>query len=188
MHEIEPYYNWQKYYLPYEDKKSPFYNLTQENGYRNDVYGYIIHPDWDEIGSETLYCKILMVNYNLRYAVIELFGEWNDTLHNDIMYLKREVIDPLLKNGIKHFILLGENIFQFHGNEDDYYEEWFEEVEDGWIAAVNFREFIMEEFTKYHLDYYINYGGTLQLENWRTQKPDVFFRQIESLMTRRLSM
>ena len=25
MHEIEPFYNWQKYYLPYEDKRSPFF-------------------------------------------------------------------------------------------------------------------------------------------------------------------
>ncbi len=186
MHDIEPFYNWQKYYLPYDDPKSPFYELELQNEYRNAVYGYVIHPDWDEIDSETLYLKTIMVNYDLKYAVIELFGEWNDTLHNDVMFLKRKLVDMLIKNGIKYFILLGENLFQFHGGEDDYYEEWFEDVEDGWIAAVNFRDFILEEFTKYRLDYYINYGGTLQIENWRTMKPDVFFRLVESLIIKRL--
>jgi hypothetical protein len=187
MHDIEPFYSWQKYYLPYEDPKSPFFELEIQNEYRNDVYGYIIHPDWDEIGSETLYCKVLMANYKLKYVVIELIGEWNDTLHNDIMFLKREVADQFVKQGIRHFILMGENIFQFHGNEDDYYEEWFEDVEEGWIAAVNFREFVMEEFTKYRLDYYMNYGGTLQIDNWRTLKPDVFFQTVDSLIQRRLA-
>ncbi len=187
MHDIEPFFNWQKHYLPYEDPKSPFFEKEAILVYENTVYGYFIHPDWDEIGSETLYCKILMVNYYLKYMVIELFGEWNDTLHNDIMYLKRYVVDHFLKNGIKHFILIGENIFQFHGGDDDYYEEWFEDIKDGWIAAINFREFVFQEFSKYKLDNYINYGGTLQIENWRTLKPDVFFSLVSSLIQRRLA-
>lgn len=186
MHDIEPFYNWQRYYEGYKDPKNPFFEKETGSVYTNTVYGYYIDPNWDEIGSETLYLKILMINYQKKYAVIELFGEWNDTLHNDIMYFKRYVIDHLIKNGIKYFILLGDNIFQFHGGETDYYEEWFEDVEDGWIAAVNLRTFIMEEFTKYRLDYYLNYGGTLQMENWRTLKPDLFFELIEKLIQRRL--
>jgi hypothetical protein len=128
-----------------------------------------------------------MVNYSLKYAVIELIGEWNDTLHNDVMYLKRNIVDVFLKQGIKHFVLIGENLFQFHGGEDDYYEEWFEDVEDGWIVALNFRDFILTEFSRFRLDYYINYGGTLQIENWRTLKPDQLFSLIQTLIQRRLT-
>jgi hypothetical protein len=83
--------------------------------------------------------------------------------------------------------LLGDNLLQFHGGEDDYYEEWFEDVEDGWIAAINFRDFILEEFSKFRLDFYFNYGGTLQIQNWRTLKPDQLFSLVNSLIVRRLS-
>ncbi|RYF66932.1 MAG: hypothetical protein EOO39_22165, partial [Cytophagaceae bacterium] len=100
MQDIEPFYGWEKYYNASEDERSPFhereYNMQQ---YENNIYGYYIHPLWDEIGSETLYCKILFANYERQFVVIELFGEWNDTLHNDIMYLKRQVIDPLVQEG-----------------------------------------------------------------------------------------
>jgi hypothetical protein len=128
-----------------------------------------------------------MVDYAARYAVIELFGEWNDTLHNDIMFLKRTVIDYLVEKNINQFILIGENILQFHGGEQDYYEEWFEDIEDGWIAAISFRDFILEEFRRYHLDSYINFGGTLQIENWRTMKPQLFYELVRGLIMRRLN-
>jgi hypothetical protein len=187
MHELEPTYNWRKYYISEVDKKSPFYGRNYGNTYQNTIYGYYIDPNWDDIGSETLYCKILMVDYAASYTVIELFGEWNDTLHNDIMFLKRTVIDYLIKRGINQFILIGENILQFHGGEQDYYEEWFEDIEDGWIAAISFRDFILEEFRRYHLDLYINFGGTLQIENWRTMKPNLFFELIKGLIMRRLN-
>lgn len=187
MHELEPTYNWRKYYISEADKKSPFYGRIYGNTYQNTIYGYYIDPNWDEIGSETLYCKILMVDYAAQYAVIELFGEWNDTLHNDIMFLKRTVIDYLVNKGINQYILIGENILQFHGGEQDYYEEWFEDIEDGWIAAVSFRDFILEEFRRYHLDSYINFGGTLQIDNWRTMKPNLFYELIKGLIMRRLA-
>ena len=103
------------------------------------------------------------------------------------MFLKRKVIDFLTKKGIYKFILIGENIFQFHGGETDYYEEWLEDVEDGWIAAVSFRDFILEEFKRYHLDSYINFGGTLQIDNWRTLKPNLFYELVNGLIVRRLS-
>ena len=55
MHEIEPYYNWLKYYDPSIDKLSPFfgkeYNLAV---YSETIYGDYIDPAWDSIGSETL--------------------------------------------------------------------------------------------------------------------------------------
>ncbi|HXA02565.1 MAG TPA: hypothetical protein VNW99_11295 [Cytophagaceae bacterium] len=187
MHEIEPFYNWDKFYSSSDDERSPFYGVEYNLvHYTNDIYGYYIHPLWDFIGSETLYVKILFADYEKRFAVIELFGEWNDTLHNDIMHLKRNVIDLMVREHINKFILIGENVLNFHGSDDCYYEEWFEDVEDGWIAAVNFREFVFDEWKKYNLDSYINYGGTMEVDDWRTMSPAVFYERISKLILRRL--
>ncbi|MDX2305490.1 MAG: hypothetical protein NW226_21945 [Microscillaceae bacterium] len=186
MHTIEPFYNWERHYRADSDARSPFYGRKYAEQYVHDIYGYYIHPEWDWIGSETLFIKILYVDYNRRFAVIEMFGEWNDTLHNDIMHFKRTVIDRLVRNNINQFILIGENILNFHGSDECYYEEWFEDVEDGWIAAVSFREFVEDEWKKYHLDYYINFGGTLEILNWRTMKPLRFYEQVKSQIVKRI--
>jgi hypothetical protein len=197
MHDIEPYANWLKYYNPSLDKKSPFYgkeyNLEQ---YSDTIYGYYIDPAWDFMGSETLYIKILYTDYRAGYTVIEFIGEWNDTINNDVMHLKRNIIDEQLAAGINKFILIGENIMNFHGSDDSYYEEWFDEVEDtetgpdklpGWIAAVSFPDFIQLELRKYHVDQYIKMGGTLQIANWRTMHPQAFCETVNALITRRLT-
>lgn len=187
MHEIEPFYNWESYYSSADDEQSPFYGREyNEVEYENTIYGYYIHPYWDYIGSETLYLKILYANYGQGYVIMEMFGEWNDTLHNDVMHLKRTVIDHLLIEGISKYILIGENVLNFHGAEDDYYAEWFDEVEDGWIAALNLRDFVQEEMHKYNLDSYINFGGTLDMEDWRTQTPMQLFQIVDGLIRRRL--
>jgi hypothetical protein len=188
MQDIEPFYNWETHYVAAEDERSPFYGRDYNmQMYTHDIYGYYIHPLWDEIGSETLYVKILFADYQRRFVVIEMFGEWNDTLHNDIMHFKRNVIDLLVHQGINQFILVGENVLNFHGSDDCYYEEWFEDVEDGWIAAVNFRDFVETEWRKYHLDYYINFGGTLNIENWRTLAPNPFYEAVRGMIMRRLN-
>ena len=188
MHDIEPYHNWLKYYDPATDERSPFFGKEYNfDVYSETIYGYYIDPAWDFIGSETLYIKVLYADYQAGFTVIEFLGEWNDAINNDIMNLKRNVIDDMIKNGINKFILVGENILNFHGSDDCYYEEWFEDVEDGWIAAVDFPEFIQEEFKRFHLDSYINMGGTLQLNNWRTLNPLVFYDLISKLIQRRLN-
>lgn len=188
MHEIEPFYNWEKYYIASEDERSPLFGASYNlEHYTNDIYGYYIHPMWDFIGSETLYVKVLYVNYKTGYCIIELFGEWNDTLHNDIMHLKRNLIDYMVKQGINKFLLIGENILNFHGSDDCYYEEWFDEVEDGWIAALNFRDFVFNEWRRFNLDSYINYGGSLQIENWRTMNPKGLYDLVEQRIIRRLA-
>ncbi len=188
MHTIEPYYTWLKYYDPATDNLSPFfgkqYNYDQ---YSDTIYGYYIDPSWDSIESETLYIKILYADYEQGFTVIEFIGEWNDAINNDIMSLKRNVIEVIAKEGINKFILIGENIMNFHGSDDSYYEEWFEDVEDGWIAAVSFPEFIQEEQKKYHIDHYINMGGTLQIDQWRTMTPQVFYDFVKNLIQRRLN-
>lgn len=188
MHEIEPYYNWLKYYNPAEDEQSPYFGKEYNYDlYTNAIYNYYIDPAWDFMGSETLYIKVLFADYNRRFCVLEFIGEWNDAINNDIMHLKRNIVDHMTRQGINKFILIGENVLNFHGSDDCYYEEWFEDVEEGWIAAVNFRDFVLYEWQRYNVDSYINFGGSLQLDNWRTMKPVQFFELVSSLITRRLS-
>jgi hypothetical protein len=187
LHHIEPYYSWLSFYNSSDDELSPFhgkdYNHEQ---YTDTIYGYYIDPAWDAIGSETLYIKLLFSNYDEGYAILELIGEWNDALHNDIMHLKRNILEHMMLQGINKFILLGENILNFHGSDDSYYEEWFEEVEEGWIVGVNFRDFVLDEMEKYNIDSYINFGGQFDLMNWRTFKPQVFYGLVAEQMERRL--
>jgi len=183
MHTLEPYYRWEKYYTSVEDKKSPFYQREYNfMAYTQEIYGYFIHPYWDYIGSETLYIKVLYANYSEGAAIIEMIGEWNDALHNDIMWLKRELIDSMVSHGIRKFILIGENVFNFHGSDDSYYEEWFEDVEDGWIAGLNFQDFVLEEWKNFNLDWYINFGERLDGLNWRTMPPLKLIAQVDSLI------
>jgi hypothetical protein len=189
MHTIEPFYNWIDQYSASEDPRSPLYGA--ENSlleFTNTIYGYYIHPQWDDIESETLFLKILFVDYDEGFGIIEFIGEWNDTLHNDIMHLKRNIIDPMVQEGISHFILIGENVFNFHGSDDSYYEEWFEDVEDGWIAAICFQDFVLAEMKQYNLDYYINFGGTLEQINWRTLEPRLLFNRVSNLIQKRLGI
>ncbi len=188
MHQIEPFSNWLIHYDSSTDENSPFqgkeYNYEL---YTETIYGYYIDPAWDSFGSETLYLKTLYADYERGYVVLEFIGEWNDTLNNDIMTLKRDVLEQFMYKGINKFILIGENIFNFHGSDDLYYEEWFDEVEDGWIAAVSFPDFIQQEMMRYKLDRYINMGGTLQLDNWRTLHPARFCEWVDQLIVRRLN-
>jgi hypothetical protein len=188
MHQIEPYHNWLQYYDPTLDDKLPFFGKEYNfDLYTETIYGYYIDPAWDSIGSETLYAKVLYTDYSLRFTVIELIGEWNDAINNDIMTLKRNLIEFFISEGVNKFILIGENVMNFHGSDDSYYEEWFDEVEDGWIAAVSFPDYVQEEWKKYGIDNYINTGGTLQIEKWRTMLPLNFFDVVDKLIQRRLS-
>jgi hypothetical protein len=191
MHNIEPYYRWEPFYQSSEDPQSPFYGKEYNYDlYTENIYGYYIAPGWDFFGSETLYLKILYVDYDIGYGIIELIGEWNDALNNDIMHLKRNVLEIMMRAGTSKFILLGENVLNFHGSDDCYYEEWFEETEEegGWIAAINFREFVMDEWRNYNIDSYINFGGTLQLSKWRVLEPAVFFEMVRRLIERRIAL
>lgn len=187
MQDIEPYYNWRHLYIASEDELSPFYQREySEFEYTNHIYDYCIHPQWDDIGSETLFIKILHADYDDGFAIIELIGEWNDCINNDIMFLKREVIDVLLKNSINKFILIGENVLNFHSSDDSYYEEWNEDIEDGWISFLNFREHVLREFEKENIDYYILLGGKLNNLSWRTYSPIQLFNVVDSLVTKRI--
>ncbi len=189
MHTIEPYYNWRNLYIASEDPNSPFYEREYSEVYFTDqIYNHYIHPQWDSIGSPTLFIKILFVDYDEGYSIIELLGEWNDCLHNDIMFLKREIVDEMIPQGITKFTLVGENVLNFHSSDDCYYEEWYDDVEDGWIALLNFREHVLEEFSAVNIDQYFVQGGELNELSWRTYQPAHMFQKIDSLILRRLGM
>ena len=189
MHVLEPHYNWRGFYIASEDNRSPFYNRQySEFEFSNSIYDYYIHPQWDEFGSNTLYLKILFVDYEKQYCIIELLGEWNDILYNDIMFLYRNVIETLVEQEIKHFILVGENVLEFHAETNDYYEEWMDNIGDGWIVGLNFRDHVVKEFIDNDLDYYIAFGGRFDDINWRKYLPDQLFEVTNKLITKRLSI
>lgn len=187
MHTIEPHYNWRNLYISSEDRLSPYYGKEySEFEFSHTIYDYYIHPQWDSIGSTTLYIKILYVNYDSGYCIMEMFGEWNDCLYNDIMFLKRDIADTLMDNGINKFILICENILNFHSGDDDYYQEWFDDIEEGWIALVNCREHVLQEIEHGHLDYYLAIGGPINRLTWRNQTPMKFFEKVNMNIMKRL--
>ena len=188
MHNIEPYYNWRHIYVSEEDERSPFFKREySEFEFSASVYNYLIHPQWDDFGSRTLYLKVLLADYDERYVVIELIGEWNDAIENDIMELKREVMDKFMDEGIYKFILISENVLNFHTGDNDYYQEWYDEVSDenGWIVSLNMPEATQYDFKKAKLNYYIE---LMDIINWRIYKPFHLFKKIDNELNHRLSM
>ena len=79
-------------------------------------------------------------------------------------------------------------MLNFHGSDDSYYKEWFEEMEDGWITAINSRNFILEEMNNYNIDSYFNSGGELDILNWRTMKPQVLFEKTNQVISKRIDL
>ncbi|WP_343743709.1 hypothetical protein [Chitinophaga sp.] len=186
MHTIEPYYNWRHLYAAEEDEQSPFYGREySEFEFSNTVYNYYVHPQWDDFGSRNLYLKILFADYQYNFAIIELLGEWNDAIDNDIMTLKREIIDVLIAEGIYKFILIAENVMNFHSSDDCYYEEWWEDIRDegGWIVALNMPEQTRQEFEKARLHHYVH---LLDDGKWRTYQPLHLYNMIDNIMLKRL--
>jgi len=178
MHNIEPYYNWRHIYTSEEDKLSPFFGqVYSEFEYSQTVYNYYIHPQWDAFGSKTLYLKVLIADYEEKYAIIELLGEWNDAIENDIMTLKREVIDVFELNGITKFIFIAENVLNFHR---------YEEVSDnnGWIVCLNMPEQTQYDFKKAKLNRMIE---LIDLIDWRVYKPFHLFKKIDNELSLRLN-
>ncbi len=174
MHDIEPFYNWQDLYNSAEDDRCPFYkSFHDEFNYRNKVYNYYIHPLWDEIGSETLYTKLIYADYEEGFCVMEFIGEWNDCINNDIMFLKRDVIDQLINEGITNFILIWEHVFNFHGSDDCYYEEWYEDIKDesGNLFFINLQTPVLDEIKLFGIQHFAHLGEKFQDLNWRKMNP-----------------
>jgi hypothetical protein len=182
VQDIEPYYNWRHLYTAEEDELSPFYGrVYDEFQFSQTVYNYYIHPQWDEFGSRTLYMKILFTDYEQNYTIIELLGEWNDAIENDIMTLRRDVTDILYTKGITKFILIAENVLNFHSSDDSYYEEWREQLQDdgGWVVIIDMPQQSQYDFKQARLT---NYISLMDFPQWRTLKPEMVFQQVDNEM------
>lgn len=180
MHTLEPHYKWRLEYIASEDPKSPFYQREySEFEFSTKIYNYYIHPQWDDFGSETLYSKLLYVSYADSYAIIELIGEWNDCLHNDIMLLKQGLIDRLQEHGISRFVLIIENVLNFHASDDCYYEEWYDDISDdeGWVCLIGARDHVVEEMEDHGIHHYLNFGDRFNVA-WRPLKPQLVYETI----------
>ena len=184
MHNIEPFYRWREDYAPEDDNRSPFHGRTYTEW--KQIYNYVLHPLWDDFESNTLYLKVLMADYDENYAIIEFIGEWNDAVENDIRFLKRNVIESMLDQGISKFILIMDNVLNFHGDGDDYYAEWAEECQDafngGWIAMVNTFDHVAMELHDTRLDPYVYFGQDYNDLNWRQYPPKTVLKMVEMLI------
>lgn len=183
MHDIEPHFLWRDLYVAAEDRRSPFYRRQYSEFYfTQKVYNYLIHPQWDAFGSQTLYTKILYADYDEGYAILEFIGEWNDCLYNDIESLKRQLIDPLIAQGIYRYILICENVFHFIGDDADYYEEWWEDIrdEDGWICLINTEKHVYEELEATRLYRYTHFGPAFNLVTWRPRRPELVYQALSA--------
>ena len=129
---------------------------------------------------------MLLLITPLGYCVIEFLGEWNDAVHNDIMRIKRDLVDEMLPLGIDKYILIGENILNFHADITDYYEEWLEEVPDGWMALLNLENmYLLNSVTTVSINI-LFLGGDLDFFDWRTKKPELLYHRVNEVVSRRL--
>jgi MFS superfamily sulfate permease-like transporter len=103
------------------------------------------------------------------------------------MELKREVIELLAAQGISKYILITENVLNYHSSDKEYYQEWYEEVseENGWIVALNMPEATQQDFRKKKLNYYIE---LMELQDWRVYKPYHLFRKIDDALSKRIDL
>ena len=174
-------------YTAEEDEFSPFYRRTySEFEFSHTVYNYYIHPQWDDFFFFFLYMKILFVDYEEGYVIIELLGEWNDAIENDIMTLRRDITDILFLKGISKYIFIAENVLNFHSSDDSYYEEWREQLEEakGWVIILNMPAQSQYDFKQARLT---NYVELVDFPQWRTLKPEIIFQQMEDFMSRRIN-
>ena len=130
--------------------------------------------------------KILFVDYEQSFAIIELLGEWNDAIENDIMTLRRDITDIMYAKGISKYILIAENVLNFHSSDDSYYEDWYEQLEDngGWVVILDMPKQSQYDFVNARLHHYI---ALMDFPQWRTLKPELVFEQIDDKMIKRIN-
>ena len=137
---------------------------------------------------QTLFIKIIFADYERGFAIIEMIGEWNDCIENDIMKLKLDVLEILIQEGIDKYIVIGENVLNYHYAEEDYYEELQDELEEGWMVFLNFHPHVLEEFSEANIDSYMIYGDDFDLIDWRTFKPEQLFNKISAKVENRFNL
>ncbi|MDX2284085.1 MAG: hypothetical protein NW241_07975 [Bacteroidia bacterium] len=188
LRDIEPFYGWLELYSHDQDERSPFHEV-QHNLFYYDrfIHNIPAHPLWDDIGSESLLVKILYADYEEGYAIIELFGEWNDLFDNDYKLLGENCLTYLVDHGICRFILICENVFHIYLGSDDYYEAMQEELGDGWICALRLRSHVQEEMVQFGISSYIFWSPVLDEAPWRKTKPHQLYELVQLGMRRILN-
>ena len=182
LHDIEPYYKWRDFYTAEKDEKSPFYGREySEFQFSKKIYNYFVHPQWDFYGSNTLCMKLLYADYENGVALIELLGEWNDCITNDVMLLKRQIADHLMTHGINKFVFFCDNVLNYHSGDDDYYEEWREDAvdENGWVCLVNLSDHVQDEMQNARLQHYVLLGQSFNEMAWRGIHPKAIANEVE---------
>ena len=147
-----------------------------------------IHQTFDSI--EKVFLPKRAATKKFLPGVFELPGGHIDYAEDIVVGLKREVIEVMMNHGIYKFILIGENVLNFHTSDDSYYEEWFEDVNDadGWIALMNFRSHVLDDMKDANVDSYFVLGGQLNDIRWRTMNPDQLYESVTRYVVRRLAM
>ena len=188
MHEIEPFYGWLGFYSNEADPYSP-YQDADHNAFDLDkgVYEYLAHPLWDAFGSDGMLLKILYADYETGYAIIELFGVWNDLIQNDYRLLSENFFTFMIDAGISKFVLIAENILNIYLDADDYYEALHEELEDGWTCLIRARAHVIAEIEEYEIGRYFFWSEELDALNWRKLKPWDLYGLVEAKMPKLLS-
>jgi len=94
-----------------------------------------------------------------------------------------------MKWDIHKFIVICENVLNFHGDEADYYEEWFEDVneEGGWICFLNTLDHVETEMRENQIHHYVNLGPDFNGMNWRKLKPKLFCKAIDAMVRGEIS-
>lgn len=183
LRDIEPFFGWLAWYNTEQDTRSPFYEVEHNLFYYDRSINEIpAHPLWDDIGSESLLIKILYVDYHEGYAIIEMFGEWNDLFENDYRLLAENCLTYLVDQGINRYILICENVFHAYLQSDDYYHAMQEELEDGWICILQARDSVKEEMEAYGIAAYFYWNSIIDEMPWRRLKPFQLFRLVEARM------
>lgn len=184
LHHIEPFYGWLNIYSHDRDVRSPFHEVEHNLFYFDrSVNNIPAHPLWDYFGSESLLLKILYADYEMGFAIIELFGEWNDLFENDFKLLAENCLTYLIDHHIDKFILVCENVFHIYLEADDYYQALHEELGDeGWVCALRTRENVWEEMEAYTIAHYFYRSPVLDEVPWRKLKPQQLYHLVASRM------
>lgn len=166
------------------DPNNPFHEVEHSEFYYNrSVYNYLAHPQWDEIGSESLLVKILYADYDKHFAIIELLGVWNDLFENDFKLLAENCLTYLIDAGINQFILIAENVMSIYLEADDYYEAVQEELGEGWMCLLRPKDHVRKDLDQSGISRYFFWSDALDDLHWRTLKPWELFAHTRKAMS-----
>ena len=77
-------------------------------------------------------------------------------------------------------LLQDHNVLNFHGSDNCYYEEWWDDIkdEDGWICIVNTLDHVLDEMERVQIQHYCEIGDEYNAINWRKKSPKMAYQEI----------